>query len=81
MDVLLYNLIECLLALNTFKKKKLYADTGTFFMVKRTFINPICHTWGASMHTTKKQVLSTWVYIRCPQVGGCEMYRKTRGGE
>jgi len=29
MDVLLHNLIECLWVLNTLKKKKLYADTGT----------------------------------------------------
>jgi len=46
---------------------------GLFVVVKRIFINPISYTLGASLHAAKKQVLSTWVYVRCPQVVECEV--------
>ena len=45
------------------------------FFIKRIFINPIVIYRVRQCTQQRKQVVNTWVYIRCPQVGGCDVQK------
>ena len=57
---------------NTHNRQTSMPCVGFFYLI---FINPIVIHRVRQCTQQGKQVVSTWVYIRCPQVGGCDVQK------